>query len=88
MINIFKRKEIEKPDEKIEYLNLEATKIKNPKNFPELPKTISENKNSLDRFNSGVDMQQTGLMSQQIGQYYIYEIKHKEKREQKKQNRK
>lgn len=33
MITIFKRKEVEKQDEKIEYLNLGATKIKKSRKF-------------------------------------------------------
>lgn len=47
MINIFIIKEIEKPDENIEHLNLEAIKIKNPK-LLKLLKTISRtSKNSI-----------------------------------------
>lgn len=56
---------------------------KNPENLPELPKQKSEIKNSLDGFSSGVDTQQTGLMSQKIGQYYISKIKHKEEKKEK-----
>ena len=42
-------KKTEKLDEKTEYLNLKFTKKKKKiqKNFPELPKTITEIKNSL-----------------------------------------
>lgn len=65
MITIFKRKEVLKQDEKTEYLNLGATKIKKIQKISHnFQKQKSEIKNSLDGFNSGVDTQQTGLMSQ------------------------